>query len=193
MTLRYMVFIDGENLTIRGQEFAKELDWTLTEGDCYRRDVLLWFPAGRDRHIYNLSPCDLTQWHDEYIAGSPIRAMYYTSMVGDDDAIRLATESLWKLGFSPAVFKKARREQKAKGVDIALTKDMLSHAYLNNYDVALLIAGDGDYVPLVDEVKRLGKRVHLAFFDSTTTSFALKTACDRFCSLTPVFSASLSP
>lgn len=133
------------------------------------------------------------QWHDEYIAGAPIRAMYYTSMVGDDEAIRLASETLWELGFSPAVFKKARRDQKAKGVDIALTKDMLSHAYLNNYDTAVLMAGDGDYLPLVEEVKRLGKRVHLSFFDSSATSFALKTACDRFCDLNPVFSAAWSP
>ena len=55
----------------------------------------------------------------------------------------------------------------SKGVDIALTCDMLSHASHDNYDVAVLIAGDGDYVPLVDEVKRLGKLVHLVFFQST--------------------------
>jgi uncharacterized LabA/DUF88 family protein len=49
-------------------------------------------------------------------------------------------------------------------VDIALTKGMLSHAFLGNYQAAVLVAGDGDYVPLVQEVKRLGKRVTVAFF-----------------------------
>src|SRR3954453_11123854 len=148
---RYMVFVDGENLTLRAQELAKQRDWTLVEGECYRRDVLIWFPNRPGNTVAHSSPSDLSTWHDDYLCGAPIRAMYYTSMVGDEPAIRSATESLWNLGFSPAVFKKDRRDQKAKGVDIALTKDMLSHAYLNNYDCAVLIAGDGDYVPLVEE------------------------------------------
>ena len=44
---------------------------------------------------------------------------------------------------------------RAKGVDIALTKDLLSHAFLDNYDAVVLVAGDGDYVPVVEELKRL--------------------------------------
>jgi len=47
---------------------------------------------------------------------------------------------------------------------------MLSHAFLNNYDVATLIAGDADYVPLVEEVKRLGKVVYVLFFVSNGLS-----------------------
>ena len=45
----------------------------------------------------------------------------------------------------------AKPAAKAKGVDIALTTDMLSNAFLGNYDVAVLVAGDGDYVPLVEQ------------------------------------------
>src|SRR4051794_12186407 len=45
----------------------------------------------------------------------------------------------------------------AKGVDISLTKDMLVQAFLGNYDIAVLVAADGDYLPVVEEVKRLGK------------------------------------
>jgi uncharacterized LabA/DUF88 family protein len=41
---------------------------------------------------------------------------------------------------------------------------MISHAHQNNYDVAVLVAGDGDYAPLIAEVKRLGKIVNGAFF-----------------------------
>ena len=40
--------------------------------------------------------------------------------------------------FPPEVFKRKREGEKAKGVDIALSKDLLSHAYLDNYDVAVL-------------------------------------------------------
>jgi uncharacterized LabA/DUF88 family protein len=85
-----------------------------------------------------------------------IRSYYYTSVKGDDTAAMSVKRALRELGFHPEVFKKTREEDKAKGVDIALAKDFLSHAFLDNYDVALLIAGDGDYVPLITEVKRLG-------------------------------------
>jgi uncharacterized LabA/DUF88 family protein len=51
--------------------------------------------------------------------------------------------------------------------EIALTTDMLSHGYRTNYDVAVLFAGDGDYVPLVEEVKRLGKVVYIMFFQGS--------------------------
>ena len=41
--------------------------------------------------------------------------------------------------------------------------------------------GDGDYVPLVEEVKRLGKIVVCVFFDvGNGLSPALKIACDEF-------------
>ena len=59
-------------------------------------------------------------------------------------ALRIAgvTEALWKLGFQPEVYKKAKGQVKAKGVDIALSKDFLSNAFLHNYDVAVFVAGE---------------------------------------------------
>ena len=42
--------------------------------------------------------------------------------------------------------------------------DMLSNAYNDNFDVAVLVAGDGDYIPLISEIKRLGKVIYLVFF-----------------------------
>ena len=53
---------------------------------------------------------------------------------------------------------------KRKEVDIALTKEMLINAFNGNYDVAILVAGDEDYVGLVNEVKRYGPIVKGAFF-----------------------------
>lgn len=64
---------------------------------------------------------------------------------------------------------------------------MLSHAFRGNYDAAILISGDGDYVPVVEEVKRLGKRVHVAFFQSQGLSPDLVRAADSFYDLTDLF------
>jgi uncharacterized LabA/DUF88 family protein len=67
-----------------------------------------------------------------------------------------------QIGFHPEVFKK-KHGVKSKSVDITLSKDLLVHAFYNNYDVAVLIAGDGDYVPLVQEVKDWAKLFTLSF------------------------------
>jgi uncharacterized LabA/DUF88 family protein len=153
--LRWMLFVDGENLTMRAQQLSKEASIKLHVGPYYSTDIFVWLPN------YPAT---------ERITGLPnlqqhaIRSYYYTSVVGDEDKITSIKTALWNLGFQPEVYKKKKQGDKAKGVDIALTKDLLSHAYRNNYDAAVLVAGDGDYVPLVEEVKRLGKILYLVFF-----------------------------
>jgi uncharacterized LabA/DUF88 family protein len=57
-----------------------------------------------------------------------------------------------------------RGQECPKGVDVSLTTQMLSHAYRGNYDVAYLLAGDGDYAPHVEGVCRLGRMVIVVFF-----------------------------
>lgn len=58
---------------------------------------------------------------------------------------------------------------------------MLSHAHRKNYDVAILVAGDDDYVPLVRAIKAEGCRVVLWFFqDSAGLSQNLVNECDYF-------------
>jgi uncharacterized LabA/DUF88 family protein len=66
---------------------------------------------------------------------------------------------------------------------------MLSHAFLGNYRTAVLMAGDGDYVPLVQEVQRLGKRVVVWFFDGDFTSPGLKRVADEFSDISKAFMA----
>lgn len=173
---RWMLFVDGENLAIRGQRVAEQKGIVLEGGPFYQPDVLLWFPSLTATHAFATG----------HLALQPeaIRAIYYTSVFGDSAKVEEARGILWTLGFNPEVFKKSRREQKAKGVDIALTKDMLGNAFRDNYDVAVLVAGDGDYVPLVKEVKSLGKVAYVAFFEREGLNPALKIEADRFTDLT---------
>jgi uncharacterized LabA/DUF88 family protein len=118
---------------------------------------------------------------------SAIRSYYYTSLAGDDVRIAKVKRDLWELGFNPRVFKKRIANQKAKGVDIALTIDMLRNAHLDDYDVALLYAGDGDYVPLIEEVNSMGKIVYLGFFRNEGLNPDLELASDQFFGLENVF------
>lgn len=178
---RWMLFVDGENFTIRAQKLAQP-DQPLVEGRYYKRDCYVWYPdwAATGRLKYE-PEVDLRQ--------HALRAYYYTSLVGDDLAIADVRRRLWELGFTPEVFKRGADQQKSKGVDIALCKDVLSHAFQDHYDAAVLIAGDGDYVPLVEEVKRLGKLVYVWFFAQEGLNPALRLAADRFFDLSEGFLA----
>lgn len=51
-----------------------------------------------------------------------------------------------------------------KGVDIALAVDMVSMAFKNHYDVAVLVSSDGDFSKAVTAVKDSGKHVEVACF-----------------------------
>ncbi len=180
-----MLFVDGENFTIRAQELAKQEGLKLDlDPAYYLRDVFAWIPE-----FSSPVQCvrDFRLFPVENTLGT--RAYYYTSAVGDDDRIGGVRRSLRALGFEPRVFKKPSGSLKSKGVDITLTKDMLSHAFQDHYRDAVLIAGDGDYVPLVEEVKRFGKRVYVAFFAGAgfELSEELHLAADRFSDISTLF------
>ena len=66
-----------------------------------------------------------------------------------------------------------------KGVDIQLTTDLLTHSFKNNYDVAILVAGDTDYVGAVQAVKDNGKNVEVALFGKERTSRPLRDVTDK--------------
>ena len=49
-----------------------------------------------------------------------------------------------------------------KGTDINIAVNMISKAYTNAYDVAILVSGDTDYLPVVKQLHNIGKIVVLA-------------------------------
>jgi len=66
-----------------------------------------------------------------------------------------------------------------KGVDILIATDMLTGALRNCYDTAILVSGDGDFVEVLEEIKRAGKQVENATFASSRSD-ALINAADLF-------------
>jgi len=86
------------------------------------------------------------------------------------------------MGFTPHVFQK-KKGKRTKRVDITIATDILAAAYRNAFDTLILVAGDEDYVPLIQEVKRLGKTVGLWFFgggEAGGLSEHLRLASDHF-------------
>jgi len=66
-----------------------------------------------------------------------------------------------------------------KGVDIQLATDMITHSFKDNYDVAILVAGDNDYVGALQSVKDNGKHVEIALFGKEQTSRRLRMVADK--------------
>ncbi len=64
-----------------------------------------------------------------------------------------------------------------KGVDTFIVIDMLSHAYKDNYDTAVLVSGDEDFAVLVETVKDIGKHVEVANLGG---SYILRQAADKY-------------
>jgi len=74
-----------------------------------------------------------------------------------------------------------------KGVDIQLATDMITHSFKNNYDVAVLVAGDNDYVGALQSVKDNGKHVEVALFGKEQTSRQLRSVADKVISINARF------
>jgi hypothetical protein len=90
---RWMMFVDGENFCIRGQQFALFRGIALREGPFYRKDIFPWLPK---LHATTFGPQGYPQ--------QAIRSYYYTSLVGDEEKLLEVREELWALEFHPEVF-----------------------------------------------------------------------------------------
>ncbi len=71
-----------------------------------------------------------------------------------------------------------------KGVDVQLATDMLTHSFKNNYDTAILVAGDNDFVSALQAVKDNGKHIEVALFGKEETSQELRRVADKVLPIT---------
>ncbi len=160
---KLMVFVDGTN-------FLLALKGELSLGPEFRADKP---PA----ETLNIALHLLKRFEDEY-GMVKIRKYWFSSYQGSEKAGERIAKELRECGFEPVLFKK-KKGRKEKRVDIALAKEMLVNAFHQNFDVGYLVAGDEDYVDLVNEVKRYGQIIRGAFF-GMSMSDKLEIALDDF-------------
>ena len=164
MSARSILFVDGENLTLRFQEMIAE---------------------GREPNKTVKHKQNVYVWHDK-ITYSPysglsdiIRVHYYTSVTGDQDLVEATQRELSELLFAsrgsdghhlgqlvPMVFKKERRSKKTRNVDIQMIVDVMRYAFTDSIERVFLATGDADFLPLISEVMRRGKQVELLALSS---------------------------
>ena len=173
-----MMFVDGENLTLRYQAMLADGSYEPLDETHYIPDYFVWHP--------NIAPISLLEF---------TRVSYYTSIVGDDTTLSEARAKIAKATYSrrtpngfanyqivPFVFKKLAQSQKTKSVDINIAIDVMRHAHSNEIDVIFIVSGDGDFLPLARETMRLGKQVIIGALTSGLNSELVFTA-DRFVEL----------
>ena len=155
------MFIDGENLVCHYQSMLQK-GFVPQPGIYHQPDVYVWHQ--------NVT---VPRGHEI------IRAYYYTSIVADDVKVNQAIDDLKEFEVRvdrqdlaglyrththklyPEVFKKPKKSNKAKVVDIQMTVDILTHVYQDNLDTVCLFSGDGDYKAVIAEVIRRGKQIYI--------------------------------
>lgn len=94
---------------------------------------------------------------------------------------------LEKAGYKVILCKRKRRRDiegnithQIKEDDIRLALQMQKDAYDNKFDIAYLLSGDGDFVPLPEFLKEKGKKICVYYFLKTISDSLLR-ACDYNC------------
>lgn len=156
---RAMVFIDAMNL----YESMASLGAN-TNIDYYKFSYKLVGPQRRliRAHVYTAT-YDQMREPDKY-AGQ----MKFINKVHQMQFVTLKTR--------PLLFRRGGYIQ--KGVDTLIATDMVSMAFLNHYDVAILVSGDGDLAPAVDAVKAAGKQI-IAAMIARSRSTAVANSADQ--------------
>lgn len=156
-----LVFVDEENLSVRYKKL-------LNEGRVPRTDNVVvgesftWSKQIFAKHHWNIK-----------------RVSYYTSLVGDDDAVRALRQAISSTTYQcnlgdmnrtsqliPFVRKKSDKSKKESICDIAIAVDVMRACYRDHAPTIWILSGDGDFVQLFNEVVHSGKHVYAAAFSS---------------------------
>lgn len=90
-------------------------------------------------------------------------------------------------GFTLSLGPRKRQNKPQKETDVQIAVDMISGAYDNSFDIALLVPGDGDLAPAVRKLLSMNKLVEVASFDHPVRrefSWSLKSIASRTIDLT---------
>jgi uncharacterized LabA/DUF88 family protein len=144
------------------------------------------------KHFFKRSDIDIGRFCTKLIDRRRlIRVYYYNARVGRrEEPERYQHQQKFFTGVSAIPYTELRLGRLVytnwpnsppyeKGVDILLATDMITHGYKNNYDTAILVAGDNDFVPAIQAVKDNGKNMEVALFGKERTSLQLRKVSDK--------------
>lgn len=170
---RVVLFIDGSNFYY-GLKYIYGENQELSNFNFLKLGEKLSSKNDLIRVYYYNAPLDYKNNPDKYA-----KQQKFFDKVKTTDKVKLILSRLQK--------RKIKGTDKyyyvIKGDDIHLASDMIKGAYENMYDVAILVSGDGDFIPAVNIVQEKGKLVENAYFKQSL-SWHLKQECDKSIKLT---------
>ncbi len=152
---RVMVFIDFRNIYESCRNFTGS---DKVEMDLFRLTQILVGPRDLigayvfDAYIRGYTLDEETKRIHDNLSDNGFRIMNRDSMVKRDN------------------------EYVQKEVDVSLACEMLEHALMNHYDIAIVISGDRDFVPVMQKVQAAGKRVEVAAFENVYSTESKRVA-----------------
>jgi uncharacterized LabA/DUF88 family protein len=170
---RVAVFIDGSNFYHSAKDTFGLFPHELEDADLFRK-LVEFIKGGRlliVAYYYN-APLDVSYNKEIYS-----RQQSFFARLNNIPGIQVVLCRMRKIRKDDGT-----AEYAVKGDDIRLAVDMVSGAYENQYDTAVIVSGDGDFVPVVEKVRKLGKTVENAYI-SVSRSSALSSACNTSYSL----------
>jgi uncharacterized LabA/DUF88 family protein len=164
-----LIYLDSSNLWIEGKKVSAvnkgmALDvWEATDTKTFDQAFKLGF--GEALKIANHAPIKV--------------ARFYGSRPPEADSVWKAAEAS---GFNLVILDRNLRN-KEKGVDSSMVMNIMEDVFTiaEANDIFILMAGDADYVPVVNRLKAKNFEVHVLFWDHAASE--LKKAADKFLSL----------
>jgi len=171
---KVVLFIDGNNFYY-GLKSIYGDDKHLTNFNFNKLGKIL---AGKDREFlrafyYNAS-LDFSDDQEKYW-----KQQRFFDKIRNTDKVKLILARLQKRKIKGT----AKYYYVVKGDDIHIAVDMVKGTYESTFDIAILVSGDGDFVPAVKIVQEKGKSVENAYFQKSL-SWHLKQECDSSIHLT---------
>lgn len=171
----YYLYVDNSNVWIEGQRIAA----------VKRRMASDLGSAIRNGIVDTSWRIDFGRLHDFAVGNCPneiARAVLYGTRPPPNDSLWTIAE---RHGFEVVVFDRnaANREKK---VDTRITVDIMRDSLMGvrpGVDTMILVAGDADYVPVAEDLRKRGIKFEVFFWQQASTE--LKTACSRFVLLDP--------
>jgi uncharacterized LabA/DUF88 family protein len=171
--MNYCIYVDNSNLFIEGQRLS-----------AVRQGYAVDIRDAMERRIFDFNwNIDYGKLHD------------FLSKQGILKSVKLwgsipPTDSFWKMveskGFQVRTFERGVSGQEKK-VDVAiahqLTKDVYSGVINKSEDTIVLVAGDKDFVPVIEDLVSEGYNVHIVFWNHAARE--LKDSASYFINLNP--------
>lgn len=160
---RVMIFIDHLNFEIATYEYYEKLQLPSPKLDYNKFPKLLskFLEESRLVRTYVFYPKpDLFLMNDknlksyyEWVNGT-LKNIRYLDVIEGEYVSRPVSKDIPKDINNQTTYTKVE-----KGTDINIATNMLSKAFHNAFDVALLLSGDSDFSPVIQQVCDLGKNV----------------------------------